>query len=131
MGSAAQRHGRCDGSQSEGDPARQTFVYEFVARRPGTFMYHPHADEMTQMAIGMMGSWVTHPREKHPLIEPVDRDFCFLLNSYDIEPGAYTPKIMTMLDFNCGHGTVGYSQVSTVSTCVKATAYGCVSVTSP
>jgi manganese oxidase len=78
----------------------QTFVYEFVARRPGTFMYHPHADEMTQMAMGMMGSWVTHPKERHPLIEEVDRDFIFLLNAYDIDPGSYTPKIMTMLDFN-------------------------------
>lgn len=78
----------------------QTFVYEFVARRPGTFMYHPHADEMTQMAMGMMGSWVTHPREEHPLIAEVDRDFLFLLNAYDIEPGSFTPKIMTMLDFN-------------------------------
>ncbi|SDH12739.1 Multicopper oxidase with three cupredoxin domains (includes cell division protein FtsP and spore coat protein CotA) [Pseudomonas benzenivorans] len=81
-------------------PAGKTFVYEFVARRPGTFMYHPHADEMTQMAMGMMGFWVTHPREQHPLIAEVDRDFCFLLGAYDIEPGAYTPKIMTMLDFN-------------------------------
>lgn len=78
----------------------KTFVYEFVARRPGTFMYHPHADEMTQMAMGMMGSWITHPKGKHPLIETVDRDFVFLLNAYDIDPGAYTPKIMTMLDFN-------------------------------
>ena len=78
----------------------KTFVYEFVARRPGTFMYHPHADEMTQMAMGMMGFWVTHPKGKHPLIDPVDRDFCFLLNAYDIDPGSYTPKIMTMLDFN-------------------------------
>lgn len=78
----------------------KTFVYEFVARRPGTFMYHPHADEMTQMAMGMMGFWVTHPRERHPLIETVDRDFVFLLNAYDIEPGSATPKIMTMLDFN-------------------------------
>jgi hypothetical protein len=26
-------------------------------------MYHPHADEMVQMAMGMMGFWVTHP---HP-----------------------------------------------------------------
>ncbi|HYF44349.1 MAG TPA: copper oxidase [Ramlibacter sp.] len=78
----------------------KTFVYEFVARRPGTFMYHPHADEMTQMAMGMMGFWVTHPKSKHPLIEEVDRDFVFLLNAYDIEPGSYTPKIMTMLDFN-------------------------------
>ena len=32
-----------------------------LARRPGTFMYHPHADEMTQMAMGMMGFWITHP----------------------------------------------------------------------
>ncbi|MBS0336230.1 MAG: copper oxidase [Proteobacteria bacterium] len=78
----------------------KTFVYEFVARRPGTFMYHPHADEMTQMAMGMMGFWVTHPKGKHPLIDPVDRDFCFLLNAYDIDPGSYTPKIMTMLNFN-------------------------------
>jgi len=78
----------------------KTFVYEFVARRPGTFMYHPHADEMTQMAMGMMGFWVTHPKAKHPLIEEVDRDFVFLLNAYDIEPGSTTPKIMTMLDFN-------------------------------
>jgi FtsP/CotA-like multicopper oxidase with cupredoxin domain len=78
----------------------KTFVYEFVARRPGTFMYHPHADEMTQMAMGMMGFWITHPRARHPLIERVDRDFVFLLNAYDIDPGSYTPKIMTMLDFN-------------------------------
>jgi FtsP/CotA-like multicopper oxidase with cupredoxin domain len=59
----------------------KTFVYEFVARRPGTFMYHPHADEMVQMAMGMMG-------------------FCMLLGAYDIEPGSYTPRVMTMLDFN-------------------------------
>ena len=71
-----------------------------MARRPGTFMYHPHADEMVQMAMGMMGFWVTHPKGKHPLIDEVDRDFCFLLNAYDIDPGSYTPKIMTMLDFN-------------------------------
>jgi manganese oxidase len=78
----------------------QTFVYEFVARRPGTFMYHPHADEMTQMAMGMMGFWVTHPKAKHPQITEVQRDFCFLLSSYDIDPGSYTPRIMTMTDFN-------------------------------
>jgi FtsP/CotA-like multicopper oxidase with cupredoxin domain len=81
-------------------PPGKTFVYEFTARRPGTFMYHPHADEMVQMAMGMMGFWVTHPRDKHPLIDEVDRDYCFLLNAYDIDPGSYTPKIMTMLDFN-------------------------------
>lgn len=76
----------------------KTFVYEFVAKRPGTFMYHPHADEMTQMAMGMMGFWVTHP--KNPAHHAVDRDFVFLLNAYDIDPGSFTPKTNTMLDFN-------------------------------
>jgi FtsP/CotA-like multicopper oxidase with cupredoxin domain len=76
----------------------KTFMYEFVGRHAGTFMYHPHADEMTQMAMGMMGFWITHP--KNPAHHAVDRDFVFLLNSYDIEPGAYTPKVNTMLDFN-------------------------------
>jgi FtsP/CotA-like multicopper oxidase with cupredoxin domain len=48
----------------------KTFVYEFVARRPGTFMYHPRADEMTPMAMGMMGFWVTHLKGRPPLSKP-------------------------------------------------------------
>jgi manganese oxidase len=79
-------------------PVGKTFVYEFVAKRHGTFMYHPHADEMVQMAMGMMGSWVTHPKD--PKLLRVDRDYVFVLNNFDIEPGSATPKIMTMLDFN-------------------------------
>ncbi len=81
-------------------PPGKTFVYEFEAKRPGTFMYHPHADEMTQMAMGMMGFWVTHPRKRHPLIAEVQRDYCFLLNSFDVEPGSMTPQVNTMLDQN-------------------------------
>jgi FtsP/CotA-like multicopper oxidase with cupredoxin domain len=81
-------------------PAGKTYVYEFTARRPGTFMYHPHADEMTQMAMGMMGLWITHPRQAHPEIAEVDRDYAFLINAFDIDPGSYTPKVNTMLDFN-------------------------------
>jgi manganese oxidase len=88
------------GLTQPGIPPGKTFVYEFTARRPGTFMYHPHSDEMVQMAMGLMGMWITHPKERHPLIDAVDRDFCFLLSAFDIEPGSYTPKIMTMLDFN-------------------------------
>ncbi|MBL8529920.1 MAG: multicopper oxidase domain-containing protein, partial [Burkholderiales bacterium] len=79
-------------------PPGKTFVYEFEAKRAGTFMYHPHADEMVQMAMGMRGFWVTHPRD--PSFMRVDRDFVFLLSNYDIEPGAATPKVSTMLDFN-------------------------------
>jgi FtsP/CotA-like multicopper oxidase with cupredoxin domain len=76
----------------------QTFVYEFRAQRAGTFMYHPHADETTQMAMGMMGFWVTHPADAGSM--RVDRDYVFLLNAYDIDPGSSTPKVSTMLDFN-------------------------------
>jgi FtsP/CotA-like multicopper oxidase with cupredoxin domain len=86
------------GLTQPGIPPGKTFVYEFVAKHAGTFMYHPHADEMAQMAMGMMGFWVTHPRD--PKQHAVDRDFVFLLNAYDIDPGSYTPKINTMTDFN-------------------------------
>ena len=81
-------------------PAGKTFVYEFTARRPGTFMYHPHADEMVQLAMGMMGLWITHPKARHPLIAEVQRDYAFLLSAYDVEPGSLTPKVNTMTDFN-------------------------------
>src|SRR6478736_1777282 len=38
----------------------KTFVYEFEMKKSGTFMYHPHSDEMVQMAMGMMGMVVVH-----------------------------------------------------------------------
>jgi len=61
-------------------------------------MYHPHADEMVQMAMGMMGLFVIHPRD--PRFMRVDRDFVFLLSSYLIDPGTYLPKVAEMTDFN-------------------------------
>ena len=76
----------------------KTFVYEFTLPRAGTHMYHPHADEMTQMAMGMMGLFIIHP--KNPRSMRVDRDFAFILASYDIEPGSATPRPSTMTDFN-------------------------------
>jgi FtsP/CotA-like multicopper oxidase with cupredoxin domain len=79
-------------------PPGKTFVYEFVMKKSGTFMYHPHSDEMVQMAMGMMGFIVVHPKD--PNLHKVDRDFVFLLSAYDIDPGSYTPKIATMTDFN-------------------------------
>ena len=61
-------------------------------------MYHPHADEMVQMAMGMMGFLVVHP--KNPDFMKVDRDYVFLLSAYDIDPGSYTPRVSEMTDFN-------------------------------
>ena len=76
----------------------ETWVYEFDMQRAGTFMYHPHADGLVQFAMGMMGTIIVHPREIS--MHEVDRDFVFLLNAYDIEPGSYTPRVSTMTDFN-------------------------------
>ena len=79
------------------DPGK-TFVYEFELRRSGTFMYHPHSDEMVQMAMGMMGMFVVHPRD--PAFRPADRDFVFIMSSYLIDPGTYLPKVNEMTEFN-------------------------------
>jgi len=76
----------------------ETWVYEFVMGRAGTYMYHPHADDMVQIAMGMMGAIVVHPQDIATYA--VDRDYIFVMNAYDIEPGSYTPRVNTMLDFN-------------------------------
>jgi hypothetical protein len=79
------------------DPGK-TFVYEFELKRSGSFMYHPHSDEMVQLAMGMMGMFVVHPRD--PNLHRVDRDFVFVMSSYLIDPGTYLPKVAEMTDFN-------------------------------
>ncbi|EHP44774.1 multicopper oxidase type 3 [Cupriavidus basilensis OR16] len=79
-------------------PPGKTFVYEFEMKHAGTFMYHPHSDEMVQMAMGMMGFLVVHPKD--PAQMRVDRDFVFLISAYDIDPGSYTPRVAEMTDFN-------------------------------
>ena len=79
-------------------PVGKTFVYEFQLTKSGTFMYHPHSDEMVQMAMGMMGSFVVHPKD--PNLHRADRDFVFILSAYDIMAGASLPKVTEMTDFN-------------------------------
>jgi FtsP/CotA-like multicopper oxidase with cupredoxin domain len=76
----------------------ETYVYEFTLRQNGSFMYHPHADEMLQLAVGMMGMFIIHPRT--PREPRVDRDFCFILHAWDVEPGTYIAKPSTMTEFN-------------------------------
>lgn len=73
-----------------------TFVYEFTLRQHGTHMYHPHADEMTQMAYGMMGLFIIHPRER----EAIDRDYTFVLHNWALHPGTWRPDPAVMVDFD-------------------------------
>ncbi len=76
----------------------ETYAYEFTLRQHGTQMYHPHADEMVQMAMGMEGFFIIHPRE--PEQPRVNRDFCIFLQEWFVEPGTFTPNPNIMTDFN-------------------------------
>jgi FtsP/CotA-like multicopper oxidase with cupredoxin domain len=79
-------------------PVGKTFAYEFELTRSGTFMYHPHSDEMVQMAMGMMGTFVVHPKD--PAFRRVDRDFAFIIGAYRFDPGTSLPQVTEMTDFN-------------------------------
>ena len=76
----------------------ETYLYEFTLRQHGTHMYHPHADELTQMAYGMMGMFIVHPRGGEEV--PVDRDYCFLLHNWALRPGTYRPDPTVMVEFD-------------------------------
>jgi len=60
-------------------------------------MYHSHHDEMTQMALGLMGLFVIHPRQPK---YRVDRDFAFMLSEWRIDVGTMRPNPNEMTDFN-------------------------------
>jgi FtsP/CotA-like multicopper oxidase with cupredoxin domain len=75
----------------------ETFKYEVVLRQSGTAMYHPHHDEMVQMALGLTGMFIIHPRRPR---RRVDRDFVIMLHEWRVDPGARRPNPNEMLEFN-------------------------------
>lgn len=79
-------------------PPNETYSYEYTLKQHGTQMYHPHADEMTQMAVGMMGMFIIHPKE--PEAKPVDRDYCFMTHNWALHPGTYRPDPSVMVNFD-------------------------------
>jgi FtsP/CotA-like multicopper oxidase with cupredoxin domain len=76
----------------------ETYAYEFTLKQHGVQMYHPHSDEMLQMAMGMEGFFVIHPKGSYA--PRVDRHFCIFLQEWFVEPGSYTPNPNIMTDFN-------------------------------
>jgi FtsP/CotA-like multicopper oxidase with cupredoxin domain len=76
----------------------ETYAYEFTLNQHGTFLYHPHADEMVQLAAGMMGLFIIHP--KSPAAPPPDRDYAFIAHMWAVHPGTRRPDASVMLDFN-------------------------------
>lgn len=79
-------------------PPGDTFKYEFTLKQNGTFMYHPHSDEMFQIALGMEGFFIIHPRDGDD--PKIDRDFAIFLHEWRIPMGTETPIPFEMLDFN-------------------------------
>jgi FtsP/CotA-like multicopper oxidase with cupredoxin domain len=76
----------------------ETFKYEFTLKQNGTFMYHPHSDEMFQIALGMEGFFIIHPKDGDD--PKIDRDFAIFLHEWRIPMGSKTPMPFEMLDFN-------------------------------
>lgn len=76
----------------------ETFAYEFTLKQHGSHMYHPHGDEMVQLAVGMMGMFIIHPKGGE--LVPIDRDYCFLLHNWALHPGTYRPDPAVMQDFD-------------------------------
>jgi len=64
----------------------QTFVYEFTADDPGTYMYHTHYDDLNQLDKGLYGAFVVDPAKPAP--EKYDRDYLMLLSSWRIFSGS-------------------------------------------
>ncbi|PZR71006.1 MAG: copper oxidase [Chthoniobacterales bacterium] len=79
-------------------PPGETCAYEFTLKQSGVQMYHPHSDETVQMAMGMQGFFVIHPKGGYAA--PVDRHFCIFLQEWFVEPGTFTPNPNVMTDFN-------------------------------
>jgi FtsP/CotA-like multicopper oxidase with cupredoxin domain len=76
----------------------ETYVYEFTLRQHGTHLYHPHADEMTQMALGLMGFFIIHPQAGEP--QAIDRDYAILLHNWALHPGTWRPDPSVMTQFD-------------------------------
>ncbi len=78
-------------------PVGKTFKYEFTMKKAGTFMYHPHFDEMVQISLGMVGMIVVHP--KRPDGRRV-RDYSLMAHEWLIPIGSRRPDPLAMSDFN-------------------------------
>jgi hypothetical protein len=79
--------------------AGETGKYEWTIRQHGTFMFHSHHDEMTQMGMGLIGMFVIHPRRPSPDYR-VNRDFSLMISEWAVDAGTFRPRTLEPTDFN-------------------------------
>lgn len=63
-------------------PPGQSFIYQFVVRQAGTYIYHTHVDDLNQLDRGLYGAVVVEPRT--PSGPPPDRDYLMLISSWKV-----------------------------------------------
>jgi manganese oxidase len=57
----------------------ETFTYEFVAKNPGSHMYHSHHNSTKQVGKGLLGALIIEPKDR--AADPAyDLDFTIILN---------------------------------------------------
>jgi FtsP/CotA-like multicopper oxidase with cupredoxin domain len=58
----------------------ETYTYEFVARNPGSHMYHSHHNAAKQVGMGLLGAFVIEPKRKRRIEQNVAVDYVMILN---------------------------------------------------
>jgi FtsP/CotA-like multicopper oxidase with cupredoxin domain len=73
----------------------ETFTYEFTVHQEGTFFYHAHS--AMQEMIGLIGMFISHPREAYS--PRVDHDYGIVLQEWAVLPNNSVPNTANM-EFN-------------------------------
>ena len=73
----------------------KSYVYEFTLKQSGTYMYHSGHSLAKQLAMGLSGFFIIHPKKK-PVIM-VDKDYLLFLQMWTVPPHSVIPDTMNMM----------------------------------
>ncbi len=74
-------------------PPGQSFVFQFIAKQPGTFWYHPQVVHPTQKQMGMFGAIVVAPKLRS---RPIDKDVTLFISEIRKAPRAVSENAATV-----------------------------------
>ena len=61
----------------------ESFIYEFVAKNPGSHMYHSHHDAADQVTRGLLAAFIIEPKDKSK--DPAfDSEYTLIFNDYNV-----------------------------------------------
>jgi manganese oxidase len=58
----------------------ETYTYEFVAKNPGSHMYHSHHNAAKQVGLGLLGAFIIEPKRLRAIERNVAVDYTMILN---------------------------------------------------